>query len=184
MITLGQEVVSLAEHATGTTAAWTLVGIAITSFFTALGIWIKYGPDHKRAANEEKVIEGTEMDRVLANLQQQVHEYRAEVHAYRNEVQALQGELSAATKVSNQRSDRIDTLELIIELLLSELERIDPHSIIVRQAKIMLRRVSANDPAKSAALNVVEHAVADAKQTVRSTERAADEIRVNEAKAK
>jgi hypothetical protein len=37
---------------TGSAAQWTLVGIAITSFFTALGIWFKYGPDRTARRNE------------------------------------------------------------------------------------------------------------------------------------
>lgn len=163
----------------GSTALWTLVGIAVTSFFTALGIWFKYGPARMKAKNEEKVIDQSGMEKVIINNTAQLKDFRDEVHKYRNEMQVLQGELWASNRVSNQRSDRIDTLETIIELLLSEIERLDPNSIVVRQAKIMLRRVVA-EQGKSSALNTAEHAVADAKQTVVSATATCDEVRATE----
>jgi len=178
------------SNLTGTAASWTLVGIAITSFFTALGIWFKHGPDRLRAANEAianaaqaaitaKAAETSEMEKVLANYGAQIKDFRDEVHKYRNEIQAVRGELWASDRVSQQRGERISTMEIIIELLIAEL---DPNSFAVKQAKIMLHRLSGGDPHKSEALNNAEHAVADAKQTVRSASAARDDVKDAEAK--
>ena len=172
--------------ASGTTAQWALLGVVVTAFFTALGIWIQHGPERKRAANEAKIIDATGMDKLLADYSKQIGEFRIEVHGYRNEMQALQGELSAANRLSNKRSDRIDTLQIIVELLLTELERLDPDSLIVKQAKIMLRRTATEprDPGESEAMATARGTVRDAKQAVRSAEHTVVEIDVNEAKGR
>ncbi len=73
-------------------------------------------------------------------------------------------------------------MEIIIELLITELERLDPNSVIVRQAKLMLKRMNVGDPNKSDALNTAEGAVKDAKQTLRSTQETCDEVKQSEAK--
>ena len=141
-------------------------------------------PDRRRADNEAQIIEGSEIDSVIAELRAQLKEYRAEVHFFRNEVQALQGELKTANRFSNQRADRIETLQIIVELLLSELEKLDPDSLVVKQAKIMLRRTATEprDPSESEAMATARGTVRDAKQAVRSAEHTVVEINVNEAK--
>ena len=162
-----------------------LQGGTFLTAIVALGIWwIRGAPDRHRAKNETKLIDASEMEKVLADYATQVKAFRVEVHALRNELQALQGELRASDKVSQQRNERISTMELIIELLITELERLDPNSVIVRQAKMMMRRISGGfqDPTKSHEMNSAEAAVADAKQTVSSAERTVVEIEANEAR--
>lgn len=174
----------VSQLAPGTLPVWGTFLAMLSILGLVLRVWIVGLPDRRRADNEAHVIEGSEMERVVAELRSQIKDLRAEVHLYRNEVQALQSELSASKKLSNQRSDRIDTLQIIIELLLSELERIDPDSLIVKQAKLMLRR-SGGDVAKpddSDAMSTAKGAVRDAKQAVRSAEHTVVEINVNEAK--
>lgn len=149
---------------------------------TVAARYVQGMPDRQRAGNESKALNIGEMETILADYAEQIKTFRAEVHGYRNELQAVRGELLASDKISSQRSDRINNMVFIIELLISELERLDPSSVIVKQAKAMLRHMAGGDPKKSEALNVAETAVADAKQTVRSAENTVVEISVNEAK--
>ncbi len=165
---------------TGSAAAWATFAAIVAAAFTALGIWFRHGPDRKRADNERKALDATEMERILADYADQIKAFRLEVHGYRNEVQAVRGELLASEKVSSQRSDWIQDMMFVIELLISELERIDPQSLIVKQAKAMLKRMGDVDPAKSDALNTAEHAVRDAKQTVKSATAAVAEVKQSE----
>ncbi len=159
-------------------------GIAI-ALITALGIWIKYAPERGRVANERKTIDMAEMDKILADYAEQVKSFRSEVHGLRNELHTAVTELLASDKISDQRSNWINDMMFIIELLVAELDRIDPKSLIVKQAKGMLRRISeqGKDPKKSEALNIAETAVRDAHQTVRSAEHTVVEINADEAKA-
>ncbi len=156
----------------------------ITAILTALGIWIKYAPERGRVANERKTIDMAEMDKILADYAEQVKAFRIEVHTLRNELHGAVAELLASDKISDQRSNWINDMMFIIELLIAELERIDPKSLIIKQARAMLKRISdqGKDPKKSEALNIAETAVRDAHQTVRSTEHAVTEINVQEAK--
>lgn len=164
--------------APGTLPQW---GALVAIIAGVLIWWIKTGPERGRVANERKQIDITEMDKVLADYAKQIAEFRKEVHGYKNEVQAVRGELWASERLSSQRNNWNSDMVFIIELLISELERLDPKSAIVKQAKAMIKRMGVDDPNKSDALNTAETAVRDAKQTVRSTEHAVDEINATEA---
>ncbi len=156
----------------------------VTAILTAVGIWLKYAPERGRVANERKTIDMAEMDKILADYADQVKAFRSEVHGLRHELHTAVAELLASDKISDQRSNWINDMMFIIELLIAELERIDPKSLIIKQAKAMLKRINeqGKDPKKSQALNIAETAVRDAHQTVRSTEHAVTEINVQEAK--
>jgi hypothetical protein len=71
-------------------------------------------------------------------------------------------------------------MAIIFELLITGLERIDPNSIIVRQAKLMLNRTNRGSSYKSNALATAEHAKRDAEQTIRSATAAVEELKHGE----
>lgn len=173
------------SHLTGTTAQWAQFAALLAIIMGGIRVWIKGLPERGRVANERKVIEISETDRLIASYEVTVKAFRAEVHGYRNDLQAVQGELLASDKVSSQRHNWINDMMFIIELLITELERLDPKSPTVKQAKAMLKRMgggSGDDAAKSEAMNVAETAARDARQTVRSTELAVEVVAAKEAK--
>ena len=138
----------------------------IVAAFTALGIWIKHGPDRTRAKNEGDQIEVDAAEVIRTDYAQQVKEFRAEVHKYRNELHAVQGELNKSLRLSSQRNDRINNMMFIIRLLISELKRLDPDSIVVKQAEAMLIQMDRTDGGKSSALDAAEHTLDAAQATV------------------
>ncbi len=155
----------------------------IFAAFMALRYWIQGSPERSRVRNETKVLDISEMDKRLADYAQQVKDFRTEVHSLREDLQKALAEQLTSDKLSDQRSNWINDMLFIIELLITELERIDPKSAIVKQAKMMLKRIKAQgtDPLKSESLNIAETAVRDAKQTVRSAEHTVVEITADEA---
>ncbi len=155
----------------------------IFAAFMALRYWIQGSPDRSRVANETKVLDMAAMDKRLSDYAQQVRDFREEVHGLRNDLQTALAEGVISDKLSDQRSNWINDMMFIIELLISELERIDSKSMIVKQARSMLKRIKGQgtDPLKSESLNNAETAVRDAKQTVRSAEHTVVEINADEA---
>lgn len=174
---------------TGNVITWTLI------FAVAVMWWIRGIPDRTRARNEGRVIDHARDER-------QYREWRAEVHGYKNEVMGLRGELAASDKklaemerllahtlsTSSVRKEQMNSMMSLIELLIAELERIDEDSIIVPQAKVLLKQMrdaaartveplKMGDPTKSDALNTAEGAVLDAKQTLASTKDTCEEVK-------
>ncbi len=149
----------------------------------ALRYWIQGHPERSRVKNERKTIDMGEMDKRLADYADQVKDFRKEVHGLRNELQTALAEQLTSDKLSDQRSNWINDMLFIIELLIAELDRLDPKSPTVKQAKMMLKRIKAQgtDPLKTEAMNTAETAVRDAKQTVRSAEHTVVEITADEA---
>ncbi len=145
--------------------------------------WIQGSPERSRVRNERKTIDMVDMDKRLADYADQVKDFRKEVHGLRNELQTALAEQLTSDKLSDQRSNWINDMLFIIELLIAELERLDPKSAIVKQAKMMLKRIKdqGTDPSKTEAMNIAETAVRDAKQTVRSAEHTVVEISADEA---
>jgi hypothetical protein len=163
-------------------------GGLVTLFVAIMGgvtMWIRGMADRGRVVNETKALDATQMEKVLADYAIQVQAFRGEVHELRNELQAVRGELHDSDRVSQQRNERISTMELIVELLITELARLDPGSIIVAQARMMMRRVGSwhGDPSKSHEMNSAEGAVADAKQTVASAQRTVADLQASEDRA-
>lgn len=138
---------------------------------------LKYGPDRRRAENEGQQIKINEAELIRADYAKQIADFRMEVHGYRNELQVMQGELRVSDKIAGERNDRIATMETIIELLISELERLDPNSVVVKQAKLMMKRRDKNDPYKSDALNAAEGTMRDTEQANRSAKAACREVK-------
>jgi hypothetical protein len=114
----------------------------------ALVWWIRGAPERARAKNEARKIEADEHTLIRTDYVQQIKDWRVEVHALRNELHALEGEqrksskdIAAATSLIRNYEDDRRTMLFLIRLLISELERLDPNSIIVRQAKETLEQM-------------------------------------------
>ena len=137
--------------------------------------WIVGIPDRTRAENEATVIENAEQAR-------QHTEDRKEIHILRNDVSRLiarQTELERllthALATSSVRKEQMDSMMSLIELLIDEVDRIDKASIIVPQARLLLKQMRAaanrkvdpfkNNPHQSDALNAAEHTVEAAEET-------------------
>ncbi len=143
-------------------------GITI-AIITALGIWIKYSSDRTRAGTERQIIDNGEMARLR-------REDRAEVHTLKNEVMRLTQKqtelerlLTHALATSSMRKEQMNNMMHLIELLIDEVDRIDKASIIVPQARLLLKQMRAaanqkvdpfvNNPHQSDAVNASEHTV-------------------------
>ncbi len=144
--------------------------------------WIRGMPERGRVKNERKSIDMAEMDKLLADYGEQIKAARQAIHDLRNELHVALGALSASDRVSDQRHNWIGDMLFIIELLISELERLDPKSMIVKQAKAMLKRIKGDgtDNTKSEVRNATETAARDARQSARSAEHAVVEVVANE----
>lgn len=153
-------------------------GGTLLTLLLLLGVWWVRGiPDRGRVKNEGKVIDNAEAEKIRTDYAAQIKDFRAEVHGYRNELAAIAARLTASESVSRQRSDRINNMMFIIRLLISELRRLDPTSIIVKQAEAMLQQMEPETSRTNDALSVAEGAVADAEQTVVSATATVDEIK-------
>lgn len=134
---------------------------------------------------DEHTLIRTDYVKQITDLRVAVHDLRNELHVVSLAQAKTDKLLSEATAVNRHNKGQMHTMLFLIRLLISDLKRLDPKSIIVAQAEATLAQMSkVDDPAKSPALNVAEHAVADAKQTVLSTEQAVVEINADEAKVK
>ena len=177
----------------GTPLQGGIFGVLLASFVLALRTYLIKRPDMTRAENEGRVIHNSELAR-------QYHEWRKEVHSLKNDIAMLIAQQSASdTKVaelesllnqslstSSMRRQQMTGMMSLIELLITELERIDGKSIIVPQARALLKQMrdtaASDDPSKSHALNTAEHAVLDAKQTLASTRATREEVKKEEGK--
>ncbi len=163
----------ISQMDTGTLPAWGAFLSLLAILMGAVTVYIRGIPDRFRVKNEARQIEINEAELIRADYAKQIADFRTEVHGYRNDLQAVMGkqaetekELERARSVSRQRSDRINNMMFIIRLLISELRRLDPTSIIVKQAEAMLLQMGEDDPHKSMTLNAAEHAVEAAENTV------------------
>lgn len=191
---------------------WAILATVLAGFATA---FFKFRPDQTRAITEGRLAEAQVIaaakvaaaaaiaEAKLAedkDTTDRFREFRAEVHALKNEIMVLiakqeksdlkQAELEKmlnhALSHSSMRQGQISMLTSLVELLVSEIERLDPDSIIMKQAKMMLKQIkeasTPGDGWKSDALNNAETADHDAEQTRRSTKAAVDDVKASEAK--
>lgn len=144
--------------------------------------WIIGVPERMRVANEGKIT-------AAAELAERYKAWRVEVHGLKNDLMVVAGKqeecnkaLAEAHAVNRHNESQMSTMLFLIRLLIRELERLAPDSIIVQQAKITLEQLGHTppDPGKSDALNVAEGAVRDAKQTLASTRETREEVRRTE----
>lgn len=145
--------------------------------------WIRGAPDRQRADNEADQIKINEAELIRTDYAKQIRDFRLEVHGYRNDLQDITFRLSQSEAQSKRRGDKITMMAFVLKLVMAELRRLDPDNQVMGQAESLLGQImDEGDPSKSDALNTAEHAVADAKQTVRTTTATRDEVRAAEAK--
>jgi hypothetical protein len=155
----------------GTVPQWGTFATVLLILAGIVAAWVKGMPDRKRADNEEKKISGDQYSEQMEQYAEQIKEFREEVHGYRNELQIVRREAADAERESSRRGDHITNLTFIVRLLMSELERIAPDSIILKQAEaLMLQLTVAEKPASPARA---------ARDTVRAAQRTVDQIEGN-----
>lgn len=122
------------------------------AFISLLGIvaggitvYIKGIPQRIKASSDAKQAENADYADQIQKFRDEVHGYRNELQASRNEIHAMQGRLTAAESASRLRADRITNMTFIIRLLISELRRLDPQSIIVQQAEALMNQMQAGE---------------------------------------
>lgn len=157
-------------------------GGTLAACLAMLGIvgraWVIGVPERIRAANEGKVT-------AAAELSERYAAWRVEVHGLKNELMKVAGKqeecnkaLAEAHSVNRHNESQMSTMLFLIRLLIRELERLAPDSLIVHQAKITLEQLGHDppDPSKSEVLNTAEGAEKDAKQALASTTETRKEI--------
>lgn len=172
------------EVSTGNLVTWTLV------VGTVLIWWIRGWPERKRAATEAKAIELTDAAAIRGEYTALNKLARSDIHDLRNAVTSLKAEQHdcakqlreahaenhrlqiEATAAARVNKEEISTMMFVIRLLISELKRLDPESVIVRQAEETLTHMNGRiDPFhKSGAL-------AAAQSTVLAAENAVEEVK-------
>lgn len=136
-------------------------GTLLTAIMIGVGLWIRGMPDRKRAHNE-----GREIDD--ADDAQRRREARKEIHDIKGELAKVAAEQTICGKALAASISVNEQLLFLIELMISEMEAIDSDSKIVKRARLMFDRISADlkDPNKSATLVAAEHTVTAAKIAV------------------
>jgi len=162
----------------------------VTAVATALGIWIKYGPERGRVENEATVIENAEVARQHRAWRDEVHDLKGNVMRLIARQAELERLLTYALATSSVRKEQMDAMLTLIELLIDEVDRIDKASIIVPQARLLLKQMRAaanrkvdpfvNNPHQSDALNAAEHTVEAAEETKVAAVAAHKEVEKNE----
>ena len=152
-----------------------LLAAFVTTALTALGVWFKYGPDRTRAENEGAVIRNAEDARQHRAWQDEVRTLRNDVLKLITRQTELERLLTHALATSSVRKEQMDAMLTLIELLIDDIDRLDKNSIIVVQAKLLLKQMRAaanrkvdpfvNNPHQSDALNAAEHTVEAAEET-------------------
>lgn len=159
----------LAELAPGTLPQWgTFLGV-IAGLIGLATVFVKGIPQRTKATSDAKQADN-------ADYAAQIRNFRDEVHGYRNELQALQGRLNRAESASRLRADRITNMTFIIRLLISELLRLDPDSIIVQQAEALLKQMEDGEHPPMGAAETADRAVAKAQDTVKAAKATVAEL--------
>lgn len=154
-------------------------GVTAIGIMSILGLvlraWVVGIPDRLRAANEGKVSAAAELaDRFKA--------WRAEVHGLKNEIMALNALQAECVKLRASSDALNEQLMFLIELMISELEVLDPNSKTVHRARSMFARMAHILPSdnESDALHTAKATVMDAKQTLASARETCEEVQRTE----
>ena len=191
---------------------WAILMTAIAALATA---FFKSRPNQTRAVTEGRIAEAQLIaaakvaaaaaiaEAKLAedkDTSDKFREFRDEVHGLKNEILVLIAKqeksdkkqielekmLNHALSHSSMRQGQNAMLVSLVELVVAELERLDKNSIIVKQAKLMLKQIKdasiPSDGWKSEALNKAENADINAEQTKRATKAVVDEVIAAESK--
>lgn len=134
--------------------------------------WIIGIPERLRIANEGKASAGDELAERYKSWRVEVHEMRNSLMVVASKQADCDRALAEAHSVNRHNQVQINTMLFLIRLLIRELERLAPDSLIVQQAKATLEQLGHEpfDPQKSTALSAAEH-------TVRAAEVAVEEVK-------
>jgi hypothetical protein len=154
-------------------AALLMLGVVVRTYIMGM-------PDRARVDIERKTVE-------TAEATERYRAWRLDIHDLKNDIARVSakqvitdGQLSAALAINRHLRSQMTTMLFLVGLLISELKRLDPKSVIVRQAEMTLEEMESHtqaDPSKSDAMNIAETAVADAKQTLASTKETCEEVK-------
>jgi hypothetical protein len=133
-------------------------------------VWIRGIPERRRVENEARAMDIDEAEKIRTDYAQQIRDFRKEVHGYRNDLQNMEARLSQSESTSRRRSDVIKDMMFIIRLLISELKRTEPQSIIVGQAEAMLARMDVPGVETGDPLSKAKETEACAHATVKTIE--------------
>lgn len=155
-------------------------GGTMAAMFAVLAIvgraWIVGIPERLRAASESKTT-------AAAELAERYKAWRVEVHDLRSNLMVVAGkqdecgkQLAEAHSVNRHNQSQIHTMLFLIRLLIKELDRLAPESMIVQQAKVTLEQLGhdAPDPSKSTTLVAAELTVDAAKEAVKEIKHSED----------
>jgi dihydroxyacetone kinase len=145
----------------GTLPQWGTFLAALSMLIGLITVYIKGIPDRHRVRIEETQVTGQQYA-------EQITEFRKEVHGYRNELHIIQRDLERAESKARQRADRIVALTVVVKLVMSELRRLDPKSLILEQAEDILGQI-IEEPSETAA-DAAKRTVAAAEQTLAKVE--------------
>ncbi len=156
-------------HLTGSAAQWATFVVIIIGGITA---WFKYAPERRRAANEGDQIKINEAELIRTDYAKQIADFRREVHGYKNEVAKVTAALSLSESARRRRDDRIAQMMFVLRLLMSEVRRLDPKSVILDQAEAMLEQMAAED-----ARHAPRDAMSQAQDTVKAAQATVEELK-------
>ena len=136
-----------------------LIGLAI--------VYIKGIPSRIRANSEAKQADN-------ADYSAQIKDFRDEVHGYRNDLHLLQARLAESETASRFKAVQITNMTFIIRLLITELQRLDPQSFIVKQAETLLKQMDMLEVLPTTAAESAQDTVRAAQATVNELARQHD----------
>lgn len=122
------------EIAPGTLPQWGTFAALLAGIVAAVTAYIRGSPHRTKANSDAKQADN-------ADYADQIKLFRNDVNALTSRVNVLQERLTQSESNNRIRADRITNMTFIIRLLISELRRIDPNSIIVQQAEALLKQM-------------------------------------------
>lgn len=122
-------------------AQWGSFASLFGLFILALTTWIKGIPDRLRVKNETVALQAKIEEDLRGEAAHRFQEFRDEVHGLRNELQVMSSRLSKSETTSRRRADKLSMMLFILQLLMTELRRIDPDSPVLKQAEGLLNRI-------------------------------------------
>lgn len=103
--------------------------------------WVKGAPERRRAATEATKQDQDGESLLRHDLTEQIKELRMERAKDREDIMRLSTRLGAVEAENRRRGDKINNLTFIIQLVMNELQRLDPNSIILGQAARLLIQI-------------------------------------------
>jgi hypothetical protein len=137
----------------GGTFAAVLAMLAIVVRAYIIGI-----PERTRAENEGRQIDNAEVAL-------RFKEWRAEVHGMKNDLAVVTAKLHQSDAQRARNRDRFNMVLFVLQLVMTELRRLDPGSAVIKQAEVLLKEVCASE----------EKDQPDAESAARATVAAAEE---------